>query len=87
MQTDNFLLRASQDGKLLFSAQKDSEFSSLLFETIQSKENTSDKTFLLNETEYFYLSTPITAKITGIFFTESRMTNRALLVDLLLYIG
>ncbi len=83
MQMENFFLYSTQDGKILFSPQKDSDLYSSLLQELQSLEGT---TFELNENRYFFIDTPITKNIGAVFFTESRMTRESVLLDILIYL-
>lgn len=80
---ENFFLYSTQDGKILFSPQKDSDLYSSLLQELQSLEGT---TFELNENRYFFIDTPITKNIGAVFFTESRMTRESVLLDILIYL-
>ena len=81
---ENFFIYDTHNEKILFSPQKDDELYSSLLQNIQS---IGGKTFELGENEYYFLNSPLTKNISAIFFTESRMTDETILMDMLMYFG
>lgn len=43
-------------------------------------------TFDFNDSEYFFLDSPITGTISAVTFSESRMTTKSVLIDILTYL-
>ncbi|NDK19951.1 hypothetical protein GW819_03855 [Candidatus Gracilibacteria bacterium] len=86
IQTENFFLYNRADGKILFSPQKDDELYSSLLQRIQSKIQNGKISLNINDSEYLFLSTPITKEIGAVFFIESRMTLESVFIDILMYL-
>jgi len=86
MQTENFFLYQKTSGDILFSVRKDNELHEFILQEIQSKTREGKTTFTLNDSIYFFLDTPIGENLGAVFFTESRMTPKGFLTDILLYL-
>lgn len=83
---ENFFLYERENGKILFSPRKDDELYNSILQAVQPKIQEREISFEFNDSEYFFLNTPITKDISAVFFTESRMTPESMLLDILMYL-
>ncbi|EKD30158.1 MAG: signal transduction histidine kinase [uncultured bacterium (gcode 4)] len=86
IQMENFFLYSKQDGGILFSPRKDDELYDSILQEVQEERRDWETSFELNDVEYILLDTPLTQKISAIFFMESRMTLEDMFVDILTYL-
>lgn len=84
---DNFFLYDPSSGKVLFSPRKDDELSESILREVRSGETVGETSFKINNSEYFFLNSPISGSIHAVFFTESRMTVDSVIIDILMYLA
>lgn len=86
IQMENFFLYNKQDGKIIFSPQKNDDVYTSILQSVQWQDQEWETRFRFNESEYLFVNVPINANISAVIFTEARMTDESILLDMLTYL-